>query len=217
MLYERVADESFMRLIGKCLHVGVLDGEEYSMPSEGTAQGSVLSPILGNIYLHHVLDRWFRDEVTPTLEGRTRLDPVRGYFVMGFSSEKDARRVREMLSERMAAFGLTLHPDKARVLPFGRPARSQTGKGPATFDFLGFTLYWRRTTSGKWVLGMRTRKARLQKAISAIGDHCRRHRHDSLKEQHLALTRRVQGHFNYFGVNGNIRALGLLVRWVERL
>jgi group II intron reverse transcriptase/maturase len=139
MLRERVADESFMRLVGKCLHVGVLDGEEFSMPDEGTAQGSVLSRMLGNIYLHHVLDRWLESEVTPTLVGHAELIRYCDDFVMGFTHEEDARSVMAQLAERMASFGLTLHPGKTRVLPFGRPRRDQKGgKGPATFDFLGF-------------------------------------------------------------------------------
>jgi hypothetical protein len=87
----------------------------------------------------------------------------------------------------------------------------------ATFDLLGFTLYWRRTRKGGWAVGMKTRKARRKRAIKALGEHCRRHRHDSLKEQHAALTRRIEGHFNYFGVNGNIRALRKLVHEAERL
>jgi retron-type reverse transcriptase len=107
MLRERVADESFMRLVG--------------------------------IYLHHVLDRWLESEVTPTLVGHAELIRYCDDFVMGFTHEEDARSVMAQLAERMASFGLTLHPGKTRVLPFGRPRRDQKGgKGPATFDFLGF-------------------------------------------------------------------------------
>jgi group II intron reverse transcriptase/maturase len=217
LLHGRVADESFLRLVGKCLHVGILDGEEYSTPDEGTVQGSVLSPMLGNIYLHYALDKWFECEVKLTLTGHARLIRYADDFVMGFANEQDARRVMEQLAERMAAFGLKLHPDKTRLLPFGRPGRDwREGKGPATFDFLGLTLFWRKTRKGGWTLGMKTRKARLQKAITAIGEFCRRHRHDSLKEQHTALRRRLEGHFNYFGVNGNHRALDTLIHWVKR-
>lgn len=129
----------------------------------------------------------------------------------------------EMLSQRMAAFGLTLHPDKTRLVAFGRPDRNRPGdKGPETFDFLGFTLSWRRTRKGKWSPGIKTRKARLQRALKALGEHCRRHRHDSLKQQHAALVRRLEGHLNYFGVNGNMRALSHRVhetprRWYQWL
>lgn len=217
MLRIRVADGSFMRLVGKCLHVGVLDGVEFSRPDEGTAQGSVISPMLGNVYLHYALDTWFEQTVRPRLSAHARLVRYADDFVMGFESKEDAECVMVMLAQRMASFGLTLHPEKTRLVAFGRPGRVQPGgKGPETFDFLGFTQYWRRTRRGRWSPGMKTRKARLQRALKNLGEHCRRHRHDSLKEQHAALTRRIQGHMNYFGVNGNIRAIRCLVRKAER-
>jgi len=217
MLQIRVADESFMRLIGKCLHVGVLDGEEFSEPEEGTTQGSIISPVLGNIYLHYVLDTWFEREIKPSLASPARLIRYADDFLMGFKSKEDAERVLELLTARMAEYGLTLHPDKTRLVPIARPTRTVTsGKGPGTFDFLGFTLHWERSRKGTWSLRMKTRKARLQKALAAIGEFCRRHRHDPLKEQHASLTRRMQGHFNYFGVNGNFRVLSYMVYRVER-
>jgi hypothetical protein len=118
----------------------------------------------------------------------------------------------------MAEFGLTLHPDKTRLLPFRRPRNGQKdGKGPATFDFLGFTLFWRRGRNGSWTLGMKTRKARFQRALSALRDWCRRHRHEPLKDQHAALVRRLRGHFNYFGVNGNLASLARLLHEAERI
>lgn len=218
MLQIRVADQSLLRLVGKCLHVGVLDGEEFSEPDEGTVQGSILSPLLGNVYLHYALDTWFEREVTPTLEAHARLIRYADDFVMGFASKQDAERVMQMLHERMTAYGLTLHPEKTRLVPFKRPSRGQrAGKGPGTFDFLGFTLLWVRTRRGDWRLTMKTRKARFQRAVKAIGEWCRRHRHDPLKEQHAALSRRLQGHFNYFGVNGNVASLGRLLYWTERI
>ena len=217
MLQLRVADQSFMRLVGKCLHVGVLDGEEFSKPDEGTAQGSIISPMLGNVYLHHVLDRWFEDEVKANLAGRARMIRYADDFVMGFERRQDAELVLAMLHQRMADYGLTLHPDKTRLIDFRQPSRkSGGGDGPETFDFLGFTVYWRRTRSGRWAMAMKTRKARLQRALKAIGDFCRRNRHEPLKVQHAALKSRLQGHFNYFGVNGNLRSLSLLVKAAER-
>lgn len=217
MLRQRVNDESFMRLIGKCLHVGVLDGEKYTEPGTGTAQGSSLSPILGNVYLHHVLDVWFEREVKPRLKGHACLIRYADDFVIGFELEHDARRVLEVLSKRMARFGLRLHPEKTRLLPFNRPRSGQNGgKGPGNFDFLGFTLHWRRTRRGHWGQNFRTRKARLRRSRQAIDDFCQSQRHKSVKEQHAALRRRVHGHINYFGVNGNIASVAGLVRAAER-
>lgn len=225
MLQRRVADGSMMRLIGKCLHVGVLDGEEYAEPETGTAQGSILSPLLGNIYLHYVLDVWFEEEVKPRLRGKATLIRYADDFVIGFEREDDATRVMAVIGQRMTKYGLTLHPEKTRLLPFGRPSKSQTsGKGPATFDFLGFTLYWRRSRAGHWYMACKTRGARLGRAIQAVYDWCRSHRHEPLEAQHLALSRRIQGHINYFGVNGNSPALAKLVhraraawyKWLKR-
>lgn len=116
--------------------------------------------------------------------------------------------MQRALGQRLQRFRLELHPDKTRLLPFRRPPKgAKDGKAPATFDFLGFTLHWRQNRGGGWVMGYKTRKARLHRAISAITDWCRRHRHEPVKVQHAALTRRIQGHFNYFGVNGNLRSL----------
>lgn len=216
-LQIRVADGSLLRLIGKCLHVGVLDGAEYSEPETGTAQGSVLSPLLGNIYLHYVLDQWFEREVKPRLRGETCLVRYADDFVIAFELKEDADRVMAVLGKRMERFGLTLHPEKTRLLPFRRPPMAKKGgKGPATFDFLGFTLYWRRAWRGQWIMACKTRSARLRRSIQAIDDWCRRHRHLPVKVQHAALTRRVAGHFNYFGVNGNRASLSELVLQVKR-
>jgi RNA-directed DNA polymerase len=217
MLQVRVADGSLLRLIGKCLHVGVLDGEDYSSPEKGTAQGSVLSPLLGNVYLHYVLDLWFYRDVVPRLTGKAMLVRYADDFVIGFERQDDAERVMGVLAKRMGRFGLTLHPDKTRLLPFGRPlASQQRGKGPGTFDFLGFTLYWGRTRQGRWQMWCKTRTARLRRAIQSVDDWCRRYRHLPVQAQRVALTRRLVGHFNYFGVNGNYRSLLLLVEEAKR-
>jgi group II intron reverse transcriptase/maturase len=217
MLQQRVADESFLRLVGKCLHVGVLDGEEYSEPHEGTTQGSTLSPILGNVYLHYALDLWFEREVRPRMRGMAQRIRYADDFIILFERRDDAERVFAVLPKRMARFNLTLHPEKTRLLPFGRPTRRQSGgKGPATFDFLGFTVYWRRTREGFWAPGLKTRRARLQRATQAIADFCRRSRHEPVKEQHAALCQRLRGHYQYFGVNGNMASLSAVVRAAAR-
>ena len=217
MLEVRVADGSLLRLIGKCLHVGVLDGAELSTPETGTAQGSVLSPLLGNVYLHTVLDLWFETEVKPRLRGRATLIRYCDDFIIGFEHEDDARRVRAVLGQRLGRFGLTLHPDKTRLLPFRRPpARQQNGKGLASFDFLGFTLYWARSRRGRWGMACKTRRASLRRAIGSVTDWCHRYRHHPVRVQHAALTRRLRGHFNYFGVSGNFRSLLLLVEATRR-
>jgi RNA-directed DNA polymerase len=206
MLRSRIADERLMRLVGKCLHVGVLDGERVLEPSEGTAQGSSLSPLLGNVYLHYVLDTWFEHEVRPHLQASSVLVRYADDFVLCFEHGDDAAYVWSILEERFKTFGLTLHPKKTRSFVF-RPPRQGGEGGGATFDFLGFTLHWLRTRRGAWRVAFRTRGARLRRAIKAATEWCRRHRHDSVEEQHRALSRKLIGHYNYFGVNGNVQAL----------
>lgn len=211
MLRMRVADKSFLRLIGKCLNVGVLEGEEMIRPDDGTPQGSIISPILGNIYLHHVLDVWFEKEIKPRLEGKAILVRYADDFIMGFEKHADAVRVMAVLGKRMEKFGLTLHPDKTRLVPFGKPPKEQDrGKGPGSFDFLGFTFYWERSRWGQWTVRCKTRQARLSRAITRLYQWCRRNRHLSVRDQHAGLKRRIQGHYNYFGVNGNLRSLKAL-------
>jgi RNA-directed DNA polymerase len=217
MLQKRVADGSILRLIGKCLHVGVLDGEEFTTPSEGTVQGSTLSPLLGNAYLHCALDLWFTEEVKPHLRGKGMLVRYADDGVLGFERQDDAQRVLAVLGKRMERFGLQLHPEKTRLLDFRRPLRSQgEGKSPTTFDFLGFCWYWRRTRRGNWSVTCKTRRARLARAIQAVHAWCRENRHQPVKQQHAMLTRKVQGHINYFGVNGNMDSLERFLLQVRR-
>jgi len=217
LLQVRVADPPLLRLLGKCLHVGVLDGEEFSKPDEGTAQGSIISPMFGNVYLHYVLDLWFERDIRPRLKGHARLIRYADDFVMGFERQDDAERVLAVLHKRMAKYGLTLHPDKTRLIPFARPRRGESGRsGAGTFDFLGFTHYWRKSLRGSWQPGMKTRRSKVQRFLHDLGEWCRGHRHQTLKDQHDALSRRLRGHFQYFGVNGNARSLAEVHHHTER-
>lgn len=217
-LQKRIADQTLMRLIGKCLRAGILDGEEFSEPEIGMPQGSILSPILGNIYLHYALDRWFEQVAKPRLRGAATLIRYADDLIICFENRADAERVRRSLEQRMAKYHLRLHPEKTRLIDFRRPAnRNGRGKGPGSFDFLGFTVYWRRNGRGPgWHLSWKTRRARLTRAIQVAYDLCRRQRHASIAQQHRALTRRIRGHFNYFGVNDNTRSLGILIHQVKR-
>ena len=138
-------------------------------------------------------------------------------FVIGFERQDDAQRVMDVLGKRMGRFALSLHLDKTRLISFRRPLLGQKeGKGQGTVDFLGFTLYWRRTRRGRWEMACKTRRARLRRAIHRVHEWCRRNRHLPIPVQHAALVRRIQGHYNYFGVNGNTRSLSLLRYHAER-
>jgi group II intron reverse transcriptase/maturase len=218
MLEKRIADKSFMRLVGKCLHVGVLEGQVFTRPDEGTVQGSIISPMLGNIYLHNVLDKWFEEQVKPRLRGKATLIRYCDDFIIGFERMDDAERVRVVLDKRFERYHLSLHPDKTRLIDFSRPPLDQKGgKGPGNFDFLGFTVYWRRNHRGPgWHVACKTRKARLGQAIRNAYDFCRRHRHEPIAVQHRALVSRIRGHLVYFGVNDNQKSLKALVYWAQR-
>ena len=216
LLQRRIADKSLMRLIGKCLHVGVLENGEIVTPETGTAQGSTLSPLLANIYLHYVLDLWFEHEVKPRLKGKAKLLRFADDFLIGFEHREDAEKVLRVLEKRLARYGLELHPDKTRMVDFRRPPRNHKGPGPETFDFLGFTILWKRNRKGGWYMGTHTRVKRQRRTMKAAHDLCRSQRHEPVKEQHAALVSRIRGHINYFGVRGNEHRLKLLIRSVER-
>jgi group II intron reverse transcriptase/maturase len=154
LLKCRARDGVVLQLIGKWLNAGVWEDGTRTYPDQGTPQGGVISPLLANIYLHYVLDEWFEQEVRPRLQGRVFLIRYADDFVIGCACEADARRLLDVLPKRFGKYGLTLHPDKTRLVPFGRPcrpsARSSSGPPtrPGTFDFLGFTHYWGRGREG---------------------------------------------------------------------
>src|SRR5882672_5725751 len=159
IIRQRVIDGVLIRLIGKWLNAGVLEDGELSAPESGTPQGGVISPLLANIFLHAVLDEWFEREVKPRLDSDAWLFRYADDAVIMFANEKDARRVYEVLPKRFAKYGLTLHPDKTRLIEFRRPGRGpkdSNPKGPATFDLLGFTHFWSVSRSGWWVVKRKT-------------------------------------------------------------
>jgi len=204
----RMRDGVLRRLIGKWLKAGVLEEGCITHPETGSPQGGVISPILANIYLHEVLDVWFKEEVEPRLRGRAFLVRYADDFIIGFSREEDAKRVMEVLPKRFERFGLTIHPDKTRLVAFRKPKmlRDPSG-GPGHFDFLGFTHHWGQSKKGKWVVQRKTAKARMSRALTAIGDWMRKHRHLSVREQWRTINQKLVGHFRYYGITGNSKAL----------
>lgn len=214
-LERRVRDGVIRRLIGKWLKAGVLEEGYVSYPDKGTPQGGVISPLLSNIYLHEVLDTWFEAMVRPRLKGRTFLIRYADDFVMGFEREEDARRVMEVLPKRFAKFGLTIHPDKTRLIPFSRPRPGDRGTG--SFDFLGFTHYWGLSKKGRRIVKRKTAKDRLNRSLKAIGKWCRKYRHIPVAEQQQRLNRKLKGHYGYYGITGNKKSLKAFQRGVLRL
>lgn len=216
ILRRRIRDGVLLRLIGKWLNAGVLEGLTLSYPELGTPQGGVISPLLANIYLHEVLDEWFVREVQPRLRDRAVLIRYADDFVILFAQKEDALRVLDVLPKRFGKYGLTLHPDKTRLVPFRRPDRARTWRGedePGTFDLLGFTHHWARSRKGKWVVKQRTAKDRFSRSLRRFREWCRDHRHAPVKVQHLALVQKLNGHYAYFGITSNYDALARL--WHE--
>jgi group II intron reverse transcriptase/maturase len=211
ILRQRVRDGVILRLIGKWLNAGVMEGVALSHPEAGTPQGGVISPLLANIYLHGVLDEWFVRDVQPRLSGRALLVRYADDLVMLFTQQRDAERLLDVLPKRFGKYGLTLHPDKTRLVPFHRPDRDDgSGQGPGSFDLLGFTYHWGLSRKGKWVVRRRTAKDRFRRTLRRIAEWCRTHRHDDVEMQHRALARMLSGHYAYFGVMSNGDALSRL-------
>src|SRR5690349_15737740 len=227
ILGRRIGDRVLLRLIGKWLNAGVLEGLELSYPDEGTPQGGVISPLLANIYLHDVLDEWFVRDVKPALAGHAELFRFADDAVALFASKQDAERFLSVLPERFGKFGLTLHPDKTRMVPFRRPDRvDHDGDPPGTFNFLGFTHYWGlsrkpapkgRPTSKRWFAMQKTAKDRLSRTLRRLYEWCRWHRHDPLKTQHRMLVKKLKGHYGYYGITGNFPALAKVLYAAKRI
>lgn len=213
---RRVRDGVVLRLIGQWLNAGVLEAGTVTYPEAGTPQGGVISPLLANIYLHEVIATWFEQDITPRLTGAAVLIRYADDVVLGFTNEADARRVLAVLPKRCGKYGLTLHPDKTRLIDFRRPRGLTTPRGERTFDLLGFTHYWARSRKGYWVVKQKTAKDRLSRTTTRIGRWCRAHRHTPVSEQHRALSQQLRGHNAYYGITGNARALGRVLDEVKR-
>lgn len=225
---RRVLDGVLLRLIGKWLHAGVMEDGSVSYPEAGSPQGGVISPLAANLFLHYVLDQWFAQEVQPRLRGRAHLVRYADDFVILFTHEDDARRVHAVLPQRFGKFGLTLHPEKTRLIPFQHPRRKTRDDGdrdgPGTFALLGFTHSWGQGWKGTWAVMRKTASNRLTRAVRSIAQWCRSHRHRPLREQHAKLCQKVRGHYAYYGITGNARALrGFLLavqrawrKWLDR-
>ena len=213
LLKRRVRDGVPLRLIGKWLNAGGLDEGCVTYPEKGSPQGGVVSPCLSNVFLHYVLDDWFEREVQPRLKGRSFLIRYADDAVMGFSCAADARKVMEVLPKRFEKYGLTIHPEKTRLVPFERPggardgASTEAGTPPGTFDLLGFTHYWARSRDGNWVVKRKTSGSRFRRGLKALSEWCRLNRHHPIEDQHRTLSQKLTGHFAYYGITGNALAL----------
>jgi len=216
---HRIADKRLVRLLMKWLHAGVMeDGKVYEV-NEGTPQGGIISPLLANVYLHYVVDLWAKDWKGKHAHGETYTVRYADDLVLAFQYETDARAMTKALAERLAKFELQLHPDKTRVLRFGRFARRDCAhdgrQRPETFDFLGFTHISGQQSDGRFRLIRRTSRKKRRAKLAALRAEMRSRMHDPPAEQQRWLTSVLRGHYNYYGVPGNIRALQSFRRQVR--
>jgi len=221
ILKRRVCDGVLVRLIGKWLNAGVLEDGETSYPERGTPQGGVVSPMLSNIYLHEVLDKWFEAEVRPRMRGEAFLVRFADDAILVFSDKGDAERVMDVLPKRFGKYGLTVHPEKTRLVWFGKPDRRRAGAQELPqwekFDFLGFTHYWGRSRKGKWVAMRKTEKGRFGRAMKKIAEWCRVNHHIPIGDQHRILSQKLLGHYAYYGISGNYQRLQSFLFEVEKV
>ena len=209
----RIKDGVIRKMIDKWLKAGVLEDGQVSYPEEGTPQGGVISPLLSNIYLHYVLDEWFTQVIQPRLKAASKLIRFADDFLLLFSSKEAAERVMEVLPKRLGKYGLSLHPEKTKLVE----VNNKGGKGGRTFDFLGFTHFMGKSRRGKSILKRKTRRKKLRVSLHNINIWIRNNRHLPIRELIPKLNRKLQGHYGYYGITFNGRSLNQYYHKVRRL
>lgn len=227
-LKQRINDSSLLRLIVRFLKAGIMEEGKYLEVDKGTVQGDIMSPTLANIYLHFVLNLWFERVAQKQMKGIAKLITYADDFVVCFESKESAEKFSEMLKQRLAKFGLKIADDKSRVIEFGRTVwekARQEGRKVATFDFLGFTHYCDKTRKGKFKLGRKTSSKKFRQKMIAVNDWLRKVRNLVKREEWWkVLERKMIGHYQYYGISGNLRSLHkfryrtmiLAYKWLNR-
>ena len=221
MVEKRVTDGSILRLIRKWINVGVVDDGRLLLTDKGTGQGQVISPLLSNIYLHYVLDEWFESVVKPCLKGETYQIRYADDFILCFQYREDAEKVQRVLPKRFGRYGLSLHPEKTRLIEFGRSAQKNSERRgeakPATFNFLGLTHICAKSRRGRFTIHVQTMRKRLRRSLTEISQWCQQHRHDPVDVQCAVLNAKLRGHYQYYGRPTNYRHLWKFYRNVRRI
>jgi len=220
-LEHRIADKRVLRLIRKWVNAGVIEDGAWTASDGGAPQGASASPLLANIYLHYVLDRWVRQWRRQHAHGDVIIVRFADDFVAGFEHQADAQQFLNDLRERLAKFSLELHPDKTRLIEFGRnAARARAARGvgkPETFDFLGFTHFCGKTKNGRFWLKRKTISKRMRAKLAEVKDQLRRRMHLPIPEQGRWLASVVRGHLAYYAVPGNTDTVVAFRTQVTRL
>lgn len=219
ILRLRIKDLSILRLIGKWLQAGVMTEAGIEARERGTPQGGVISPMLANIFLHHVLDVWMEDVVRPLMKGECRYLRYADDCLFLFQNEDDAKRVLAVLPKRLGKFGLRLNEGKTKLIRFGRFAKEKeirSGRRAGTFDFLGFTHYCGCSRNGKFQVTRSTQRKRFGSAVKRVVDWMKRNRCVPRTGQHRYLSAVLRGHYQYYGLSGNWRRVSAFYYRVTR-
>ena len=223
LLRIRVRDGVITRLVGKWLKAGVLEDGSISYSDEGTPQGGIISPLLSNIYLHEALDKWYMNVVRSRIKGRSIMARYADDAILGLEKKEEALKVLEALEKRFAKYGLKLHPQKTRIVYFGKPKDKDNGKGgrngphPGSFDFLGFTHFWGKSHRGNWAVRRKTSGKKFREKLKKMNEWCRKHRHHPLRLQYEKIGQKLKGHYAYYGITGNMRGLQKYLNQVRRI
>lgn len=213
-LDHRIRDGVIRKMLDKWLKAGVREEHQVSYPNMGTPQGGTISPLLSNIFLHYVLDEWFVKEIQPRLAGQSFMIRYADDFVLGFTNEQDARRVMEVLFKRFEKYGITLHPDKTKLIDLNNDADDDN----CTFDFLGFTHHMGKSLKGYPILKRHTSKKKFKSSMKRMNEWLRRNRHSfSLEGLVVELNRKLSGHYEYYGITHNSRSIRIYYSEVKRL
>lgn len=212
-LDQRIKDGVIRRMIDKWLKAGISEDGQVVFPKEGTPQGGVISPLLSNIFLHYVLEVWFKEQIQPLLKGNSFIIRFADDFLMGFTHKEDAERVMKVLPKRFSKYGLILHPDKTHL------AKLDEGqdKGGKTFDFLGFTHYIGWSRKGKRILKRKTSKKKLRLALIKMNEWIRSNRHQPVKWLISELNLKLRGYYGYYGITFNFRQIKVYFLKVKRM
>jgi len=220
LLDRRIKDGVIRKMIDKWLKAGILEDGQVMYPVEGTPQGGTVSPLLSNIYLHYVLDEWFIRQIQPLLKGDSFIIRFADDFLLGFTSKEDAMRVMKVLPLRLGKYGLTLHPEKTKLIELKKGEKQQGG----TFDFLGFTHYMSTSLKGKPVLKRKTSSKKMRLSLKRMDEWIRLNRHTHIVVLISDLNQKLKGHYAYYGITFNSRKLNsyyeqtkrMLHKWLNR-
>lgn len=209
-LEHDIADKNYLRYVKRFLIAGIMEGTERKESDKGTPQGGQISPILANVYLHYVLDLWYEKVIRRLCKGEVYYVRYADDFIMLFQYENEAHEVMEALKKRLAKFDLEVAEDKTRILPIGRFKGTKEN-----FDFLGFTFFNTHTREGKYRLGVRTSKKKLKAKKQAVKKWLHENMHKPIADTMKRIQQALQGHFNYFGVNGNLAQMYKFWKYVK--